>query len=44
LRQWQVDCSSDHSLQGQGCQLALANPEVLKQIENVGLTMGGKVT
>ena len=41
LRQWQVDCSADHTEDHQGCQLALANPEVLKLIENISLALGG---
>lgn len=43
LRQWQVDCSAEHQLNEQGCQLALANREVLANIDNVGLTLGGKL-
>jgi hypothetical protein len=43
LRQWQVDCSVQHSLNSQGCQLALANLEVLSDIESVGLTLGHKL-
>jgi len=40
LRQWQVDCSADHTQKLQGCQLALANPEVLDLIESVSLAPG----
>lgn len=42
LRQWQVDCSEGYRFVGQGCQLALANPDVLSQIENVSLAPGYK--
>lgn len=41
LRQWQVDCSLDHTEKYLGCQLALANPEVIKLIENISLAPGG---
>lgn len=41
LRQWQVDCSVGQSETHQGCQLALANPEVLALIENISLAPGG---
>lgn len=40
LRQWQVDCSAQHTEDQQGCQLALANPEVLELIENISLAPG----
>jgi hypothetical protein len=40
LRQWQVDCSANQTESLQGCQLALANPEVLDLIENVSLAPG----
>ncbi|GAA0855961.1 WYL domain-containing protein [Aliiglaciecola litoralis] len=40
LRQWQVDCSKGHKFTGQGCQLALANLEVLKGVENTALAPG----
>jgi hypothetical protein len=40
LRQWQVDCSVDHSENQQSCQLALANPKVLELIENISLAPG----
>ncbi len=40
LRQWQVDCSEGSRFTGQGCQLALANPQVLKDIDNVSLAPG----
>lgn len=40
LRQWQVDCTVQHTESHQGCQLALANPEVLELIDNTSLTPG----
>jgi hypothetical protein len=40
LRQWQVDCSATQSESHLGCQLALANPEVLELIENISLAPG----
>ncbi len=40
LRHWQVDCSVGYRFTGQGCQLALANLEVLKMIENPTLAPG----
>lgn len=40
LRQWQVDCSADHTEKYQGCQLALANREVLALINNISLAPG----
>ena len=40
LRQWQVDCSVGYRFTGQGCQLALANLEVLEKIENPTLAPG----
>lgn len=40
LRQWQVDCSSDHRIVGQGCQLALANKEDFTEVENMQLAPG----
>ena len=40
LRQWQVDCSYEHRILNQGCQLALKNHEVLSQIENPQLAPG----
>ncbi len=42
LRQWQVDCSAKSRISGQGCQLALANLDVLNQIENVNIAPGAK--
>lgn len=42
LRQWQVDCSTGYRFVGQGCQLALANLEVLGEIENPTLAPGFK--
>ncbi|WP_100655998.1 WYL domain-containing protein [Alteromonas flava] len=44
LRHWQVDCSSGYRFTGQGCQLALANLEVLKNIENPTLAPGYTMT
>jgi hypothetical protein len=40
LRQWQVDCSATQTEHHQGCQLSLANPEVLQLIENISLAPG----
>jgi hypothetical protein len=40
LRQWQVDCSTAQTEHHQGCQLSLANPEVLGLIENISLAPG----
>lgn len=40
LRHWQVDCSFEHRILHQGCQLALKNHEVLDNIENPQLTPG----
>jgi hypothetical protein len=40
LRQWQVDCSADQTESDKGCQLALANHEVLELIENISLAPG----
>lgn len=40
LRQWQVDCSADHRIKGQGCQLALANHTQLQGVENMHLAPG----
>jgi hypothetical protein len=40
LRQWQVDCSATQTEHHQGCQLSLANPEVLELIENISLAPG----
>ncbi|MFW8592229.1 WYL domain-containing protein [Glaciecola sp. 2405UD65-10] len=42
LRQWQVDCSFEHRILNQGCQLALKNHEVLASIENPQLAPGVK--
>lgn len=42
LRQWQVDCSQNSRISGQGCQLALANLEVLSKIENVTIAPGAR--
>lgn len=41
LRQWQVDCSNQQNQNTYGCQLALANLDVLDNIDNVALTLGG---
>jgi hypothetical protein len=40
LRHWQVDCSFEHRILNQGCQLALKNHEVLSSIENPQLAPG----
>lgn len=40
LRHWQVDCSPGHKIIGQGCQLALANTDVLQEVENASLCPG----
>lgn len=40
LRHWQVDCSLEHRILNQGCQLALRNHEVLFTIENPQLAPG----
>lgn len=40
LRYWQVDCSFEHRILNQGCQLALKNHEVLASIENPQLAPG----
>ncbi|MFT6268291.1 MAG: hypothetical protein ACJAVV_001099 [Alphaproteobacteria bacterium] len=40
LRHWQVDCSFEHRILNQGCQLALKNHEVLDSIENPQLAPG----
>ena len=40
LRQWQVDCSVEQTDNLLGSQLALANREVLKSIENISLAPG----
>ena len=40
LRQWQVDCSVEQSQNHDGCQLALANPDVLQLIDNISLAPG----
>ncbi|MGS2720675.1 WYL domain-containing protein [Paraglaciecola aestuariivivens] len=40
LRQWQVDCSGQKQASAPGFQLALANLEVLANIENVALVKG----
>lgn len=42
LRQWQVDCSFEHRILNQGCQLALKNHEVLASIENPHIAPGVK--
>jgi len=38
LRQWQVDCSSQHRLKG--CQLALKNLGVLTELDNIAIAPG----
>ena len=40
LKQWQVDCSLSHSLDCRQYQLALQNPQALKQVENLVLAPG----
>lgn len=40
LRHWQVDCSFEHRILNQGCQLALKNHEVLASIESPQLAPG----
>lgn len=40
LRYWQVDCSFEHRILNQGCQLALKNHEVLASIESPQLAPG----
>lgn len=40
LRYWQVDCSYEHRILNQGCQLALKNHEVLANIESPQLAPG----
>jgi hypothetical protein len=40
LRYWQVDCSFEHRILNQGCQLALKNHEVLASIDNPQLAPG----
>lgn len=40
LRYWQVDCSKEYRIRGQGCQLALANLSILDNIANAHLAPG----
>lgn len=40
LRYWQVDCSFEHRILNQGCQLALKNHEILANIDNPQLAPG----
>lgn len=40
LRYWQVDCSFEHRILNQGCQLALKNHEILASIESPQLAPG----
>ncbi|WP_394203661.1 WYL domain-containing protein [Shewanella waksmanii] len=40
LRQWSVDCSVKHQITTGVCQLALANPEVLANIEHLAIVPG----
>ena len=40
LRLWNIDCSSEHNLQGQEYHLALSNPEALYGVENANLAPG----
>jgi len=42
LRQWQVDCSGRLNQPNSGCQLALANPDILNLIDNMGLVQGAQ--
>ncbi|PKG57343.1 WYL domain-containing protein [Shewanella sp. Choline-02u-19] len=42
LRQWSVDCSAKHQIGSGVCQLALANHEVLQQIEHLTIVPGAK--
>lgn len=42
LRQWSVDCSAKHQINTGVCQLALANREVLQQIEHLSIVPGAK--
>ncbi|MFT5788732.1 MAG: putative DNA-binding transcriptional regulator YafY [Shewanella sp.] len=42
LRQWSVDCSAKHKIGSGVCQLALANHEVLQQIEHLTIVPGAK--
>ncbi|MDU0354482.1 WYL domain-containing protein [Paraglaciecola aquimarina] len=39
LRQWQVDCSAGYNATNIGCQLALANQQIVEQIDNAGLLL-----
>ena len=41
LRQWSVDCSAKHRITTGVCQLALANHEILKHIEQLAIIPGG---
>ncbi|WOT03813.1 WYL domain-containing protein [Shewanella youngdeokensis] len=40
LRQWSVDCSAKHQISSGVCQLALANHQVLTQIEHLAIVPG----
>lgn len=40
LRQWSVDCSAKHQISSGVCQLALANTEVLKDVEHLAIVPG----
>lgn len=42
LRQWQVDCSADHSVKEQGCRLWLRNVLALYGVKNAMLALGYK--
>ncbi|MCG9696796.1 WYL domain-containing protein [Shewanella sp. Isolate11] len=42
LRQWSVDCSAGHQISQGVCQLALANLQVLSQIEHLTIVPGAK--
>ncbi|QSX28677.1 WYL domain-containing protein [Shewanella cyperi] len=43
LRQWSVDCSPKQQIRSGVCQLALANPEVLTDIEHLTIVPGAQV-
>lgn len=42
LRQWSVDCSAKHKITSGVCQLALANHQVLSQIEHLAIVPGAQ--
>ncbi|GIU10338.1 WYL domain-containing protein [Shewanella sp. c952] len=43
LRQWSVDCSAKHKITSGVCQLALANHQVLQQIEHITIVPGAQL-